>query len=326
MSQAEIPVDSRRALGASGVVVTPIGLGTNKWGVPSKDKEEIFQTFRTALDLGIDFIDTAEIYTGGRSERLIGEFTHRDTRRTVICTKFAPLPTRMSAGRVLAALDASLERLGAESIDVYLVHFPFAFLSTRSLMQALAQAVRMGKIRAVGVSNYGAKQMRTAATYLAQHGVPLAANEVQYSLLHRKPEMNGVLDTCRELNVALIAYFPLGAGLLSAAEASMAEASDPSRQHRRRRSRLAERMITGGSGTSEQRVTLAETLQRIALSHGGTVSQVALNWLLQRDEHVIAIPGATSAGHVRQNAEALRWSLRPEEFAAIDRASLPWKR
>jgi aryl-alcohol dehydrogenase-like predicted oxidoreductase len=314
-------VNPRRALGASGVVVTPIGLGTNKWGVPSKDKEEIFQTFRTALDLGIDFIDTAEIYTGGRSERLIGEFTHRDTRRTVICTKFAPLPTRMSAGRVLAALEASLERLKAESIDVYLVHFPFALLSTRSLMQALARAVRLGKIRAVGVSNYGAKQMRRAATYLAQHGVPLAANEVQYSVLHRRPEMNGVLDACRELNVALIAYFPLGAGLLSAGQAS-----DPSRQHERRMSRLAERMITGGSGTSNQRVTLAETLQRIALSHGGTVSQVALNWLLQRDEHVIAIPGATSAGHVRENAEALRWSLRPDEFAAIDQASLPWKR
>jgi aryl-alcohol dehydrogenase-like predicted oxidoreductase len=321
VSQAMAQVSPRRALGASGIVVTPIGLGTNKWGVPEKNKEEIFQTFRTALDVGIDFVDTAELYTSGRSERLIGEFTHRDTRRVVICTKFAPLPTRMSAGRVLAALDASLERLGAESIDVYLVHFPFALLSTRSLMQALAKAVRMGKIRAVGVSNYGAKQMRMAATYLAQHGIPLAANEVQYSVLHRKPEMNGVLDACRELNVALIAYFPLGAGLLSATEAS-----DPSRQHKRRMSRLAERMITGGSGTSEQRATLAETLQRAALSHGGTASQVALNWLLQRDEHVIAIPGATSAAHVRENAEALQWSLRPEEFAVIDQASSPWKR
>jgi aryl-alcohol dehydrogenase-like predicted oxidoreductase len=299
-----------RTLGASGIRVSPLGLGTNKWGSPTRDKEAIFRAFQGALDSGINFIDTAELYSGGRSERLIGEFTQRDTRRVVICTKFAPL-LRVSAGQLLTALEASLERLAAKSIDLYLVHFPFALLSMRSLMAAMSQAMRSGQIRAVGVSNYNARQMREAASLLAQHDIPLAANEVHYSLLHRRPERNGVLEACRELNVALIAYFPLGAGLLQARQPRM--------------SRFMERMIAGGA-SPEQREAVRKTLERVALEHGGTVGQAALNWLLQRDPQIIAIPGATSAEHVRENAAALQWTLRPEEFAAIDKASLPWKR
>jgi aryl-alcohol dehydrogenase-like predicted oxidoreductase len=314
-----LQTSQHRNLGASGIRVPPLGVGTNKWGSSEKNTEEIFQAFQAALDAGLNLIDTAEVYTRGKSERLIGELTRRDPRSVVICTKFAPLPTRLSARRLLTALDASLDRLGVKSIEVYCVHFPFTLLSIRSLMDAMAQAVRSGKIRAVGVSNFNARQMREAAAHLAQHNIPLAVNEVHYSLLHRGPEVNGVLDACRELNVALIAYFPLGAGLLKAPETS-----GQMPQLKKRMNRMTERMIMG-NGTPEQLSVLEKTLERVAQVHGGTVSQAALNWLLQRDEHVIAIPGATSVKHARENAATLKWTLSPEEFAAIDQASSPWK-
>jgi aryl-alcohol dehydrogenase-like predicted oxidoreductase len=305
-----------RYLGSTRITVPPLGIGTNRWGAAGKSEEDIFQAFETALDAGTNLIDTAEMYTGGKSERLIGEFIQRDPRPVFVCTKFAPLPTRLSAKRLLRALDASLERLKAKSIDLYYVHFPLTFLSIGSLMDAMAEAVRAGKIRAVGVSNYSAKQMREAAERLARHGIPLAANEVHYSLLHRQPEANGVLDACRELDVALVAYFPLGAGLLKAPQ--------PAAQQQNWMSRMMERRIVG-KGTPEQLAALRRTLEEVARAHGGTATQAALNWLLQRDEHVIAIPGATSAKHARENAGTLSWSLTPEEFAAIDQKSAPWK-
>lgn len=309
-------VTQLRNLGASGIRTPALGVGTNRWGASGKDKNQIFQAFQAALDAGTNLIDTAELYTGGKSERLIGEFTHRDTRPVIIFTKFAPL-LRLSAHQLLTALDASLDRLGEKSVDLYLVHFPYTVLSIASLMDAMAQAMRSGKIRAVGVSNYSAKQMREAAARLARHNIPLAANEVHYSLLHRQPETNGVLDACRELNVALIAYFPLGGGLLKARQG---QAGQPKNWM----TRIMEKRILG-KGTREQLKILEETLETVARAHGGTVSQVALNWLLQRDDRVIAIPGATSARHARENAETLTWNLTPEEFANIDQASESWR-
>jgi diketogulonate reductase-like aldo/keto reductase len=211
----------------------------------------------------------------------------RDRRPAVVVSKYAPLPTRLSSKSLPRALDASLERLGMATIDLYLIHFPF--LRIASMLDRMAEAVKAGKVRAVGVSNFSASQMEKAAELLGRRGIPLAANEVYYSLRHRHPERNGVLDACRRLDVALIAYRPLGGGRLRAGE----EAQTP----------------------------LGQALARVAQAHQKPVSQVALNWLLQRDAHVIAIPGATSAAHQRENAEALTWSLTDEEFAALDRAA-----
>lgn len=212
---------------------------------------------------------------------------------------------------MLPALEGSLDRLAATSVDLYFVHFPYSILRIESLMDAMAEAYGSGKIKAVGVSNYNAEQMRRAAARLAEHGIALAANEVHYSLIDRDPEVNGVLDVCRELNVALVAYFPLATGMLKSY-------SGPQPL-----SFMKRRLL--GKGSPEQLLALQETLQHVADRHGGTANQVALNWLLQRDDHVIAIPGATSAEHVLENAKALTWQLTPEEFDMIDRASRPWK-
>lgn len=158
----------------------------------------------------------------------------------------------------------------------------------------MASAVKAGKIRAVGISNCNVAHMRKAADVLARYGIPLAANQVQYSLLHRKPETDGVLDACRRMDVALVAYRPIGGGSLSS-----------------------------GSPTGPGWSALAGMLREVAAARGATAAQVALAWLLKRDDHVIPIPGATKPEHARENSGALSLELSDEEFAAIDRVSAP---
>jgi aryl-alcohol dehydrogenase-like predicted oxidoreductase len=286
-----------RTLGSSGLTVYPLGLGTNKWAQGQHD-ETIFEAFRASMDAGLNFIDTAEIYNFGRSERLVGACIRRAAQPVVVASKYAPLPTRLTTWQFMRALDASLSRLGLQTLDLYFIHFPFTLLSVERLMDMMAEAVEAGKVRAVGVSNFSAQQMRRAAARLARYQIPLAANEVHYSLLHRQPEANGVLDTCRELDVALVAYRPLEGGRLTGSSAPAKTA-----------------------GRSSEQGALSQTLRAIAQLHDATVSQVALNWLLHRDERVIPIVGATSARHAAENATAPAWLLSDEEFRAIDRAA-----
>jgi len=287
----------RRALGQSGLKVSPLGVGTNKWSLGTND-EAVFATYQAFLDGGLNFVDTAEVYGFGKSERMIGECIRRDPRPVMVATKFAPFIARTSPRHLLAALDASLARLGLESIDLYYIHFAFPFADLDAQADAMVEAFKAGKIRAVGVSNFSADQMRRMADRLGRSGVALAANEVNYSLVNRKAESNGVLAACRELDVALIAYFPLAMG------------------------RLAKGPAAGKTGKVE---ALQKVLADIAEARQATVSQVSLNWLLARDEHVIPIPGASKSGNAKQNIAALDWTLTEAEFAAIDAASAGWK-
>ncbi len=309
-------ISQQRFLGATGLEVSALGVGTNKWGARrGKDDDQIFQVFQACLDAGLTLFDTAEIYTRGESERLLGECVSRDRRPVVLASKFAPLVSRLSPHALMDALDDSLSRLGVDTIDLYHIHWPYSFLRIDALMDMMALAVRIGKVRAVGVSNYNAAQMRQAAARLARYSIPLASNEVHYSLLYRLPETNGVLAACRELNVALIAYQPLEGGLLKNQE----PVSVPAMPGR------LERLPRPGKTRQAQLAALQGTLDEIARGRGKTVSQVALNWLLCRDEHVIPIPGSTSAPHATENAGALDWQLTEDEFAAIDLASQFWK-
>jgi aryl-alcohol dehydrogenase-like predicted oxidoreductase len=284
---------ARRALGASGLTVSPLGVGTNKWA-SGKNDQAVFEAFQAYLDEGINFFDTAELYGVGKSERLLGACLKRDGRPTIIASKYLPVPLH----GFQKALEGSRARLGVPSIDLYYLHFPLTKIE--AAMDQMAHAVQAGMIRAVGVSNCSAAQMRRAASRLARYHISLAANQVYYNLLHRQPEVNGVLDACRELNVALVAYRPLASGRLVASKAP-----------------------TRGGKANE---ALQSTLQTIAQQRGKSTSQVALNWLLRRDDHIIPIPGATSAPHARENAETLTWELSEEEFRAIDQASAPRNR
>lgn len=309
-----------RPLGGTELIISPLGVGTNRWGAKrDQNNDAVFEAFQSSLNAGINFFDTAEVYGRGNSERALGECMKRANRVAIVASKFAPLPNRLSPHTLMDALDASLSRLGVETLDLYYVHFPFTLLHLDALMDMMALAVHTGKIRAVGVSNYNAQQMRRAAARLARYGIPLAANEVHYSLLHRQPETNGVLEACRELNVALVAWQPLESGKLRAAPAP-GMAPVPAR-------RDLSTLIPPALRKAEiaRMTAIQETLSTIAQRYEMTTSQVALKWLLQRDEHIIPIPGATSANHASENADALKLYLSDEEFAAIDSVTHPKK-
>jgi aryl-alcohol dehydrogenase-like predicted oxidoreductase len=338
-----IEVDDQRKLGASELVVPALGVGIWSWGDKSfwgygqsYTRDDVFQAYRACLDIGLNFFDTAEIYGNGESERLLGECRSQDERPIVIASKFAPPLTRLSRKRtsarsLLDALDHSLERLSVEQIDLYQIHWPSPLLKLDALMDVLAEAVQAGKVRAVGVSNYSAELMHQAHARLARYGIPLASNQVHYSLLHRFPETNGVLDACRELNVALIAYSPLEQGILSgkfrAGTGSMPFARrllgsigprlDPLGDSKGSVSTFR-RLLYGTRDMRPQKLEpLFVVLEEIARTHEKTIAQVALNWLVTKDECIIPIPGAKNVRQANENAGALGWRLTPEEHARI---------
>lgn len=319
-----------------------MGIGTDSWGEKMLgygkryDADSLYQAYRACLDAGLNFFDTAEGYGGGASESLIGAFRRRDGRDIVVATKFDnPLPFAWSRRRgkpefVTAALDASLKRLGLERIDLYQVHFPLPAEALDEYVDLLAAQVKAGKVRAVGVSNFGAALMKQAYTSLRRHGIPLASNQVCYNLLYRHPEENGVLDACRECGVALIAYTPLATGILTgkyrrnAAKPTLVQRLylrfiqiDPFNEWTNRPPlirRVLSKPRTLRFGTLEP---LFQCMQEIADAHGKSVGQVALSWLLTADPCVIPIPGPKNVRQARENAGALDWRLSAAERERI---------
>jgi aryl-alcohol dehydrogenase-like predicted oxidoreductase len=213
-----------------------------------------------------------------------------------------PSLNRTTGKHFREALKESLSRLGVEALDLYYIHMPPTEQSVEDLMDYMSEAHEAGRIRAVGLSNFYAEQMSRAAARLEVHGIPLAANEVEYSLMHREPEVNGVLEACRELNVSLVAYRPLGRGLLARVEATSDSNS---------RSKMS------------LETSIAEAVRLIAGRRGRSASQVALGWLLRRDEAVIPIPSATKVDHAGENAGALDWVLGEAEFKELHEVSSP---
>jgi aryl-alcohol dehydrogenase-like predicted oxidoreductase len=266
---------------------------------------------------GVTLVDTAEMYGNGASERIIGEILREGgfEETPVIATKFAPLPYRFSARSLLAAVDKSLERLGIETIDLYQIHFLSPILGINALMDALAETVRAGKVRRVGVSNYGADEMRRAHDRLASHGVSLASNQVEYSLLQRAPETNGSLEASRDLGVTLIAYSPIAQGLLTG-KYGPGERRPPG---------LVRRV---GRAFSERNLKKIEPvvniLREIGEAHDLRPAQVALNWLITR-RNAFPIPGAKNERQARQNAGSLGWRLTGEEAEKLELATLGWR-
>ncbi len=310
-------------LGKDGPAVTALGIGTWAWGDKlfwsyGKDygEAQVHEAFDATLEAGINFFDTAEVYGFGESERLIGQFMRQSDKPAQIATKFFPVPWRFTARSVSEALTASLERLQVPQVALYQVHQPFDFLlGKRALMNALADEVQQGRIATVGVSNYSAEQMRQAHKFLAARGVPLAVNQVRYSLLTRQIESNGILDAARELGITILAYSPLAQGLLTGkytAELARSHQSQPLQGARRIDSRFNQ------SGL-EKIDPVIRLLQDIGAVHQRTPAQVALNWLIAQG--VIPIPGAKNAEQARQNAGALGWSLTEQEIETLDRAS-----
>ena len=292
---------SRTTLGSTDISVSRIGTGTNRWTYGENDEPD-FNVYKSLLDKGANFFDTAEIYTGGKSERLLGACYKRDGRQPIIASKYRPSTSRLTKRDFFEALDGSLRRLGVETLDLYYIHFPPTTQSIEDLMDYMAEAWTSEKIRAVGVSNFDAEQMRISAAQLEKRGMKLAANQVEYSLLNRETETNGVLAACKDLDASLVAYRPIGRGQLASA---MMAGNSP-------------RAAAGSKSESN----LEAVILSIAEDHEGSVSQVALNWLLRKDDKVIPIPGATKVDHALENAGALDWVMSEAEFNELDEASL----
>jgi aryl-alcohol dehydrogenase-like predicted oxidoreductase len=316
----------RIRLGRGGLEVPRLGVGAMTWGSPSgrsrwgpaklayggpPGPEEEQRAFEASLSAGVDLFDTAAMYSGGASERRLGELA--EDKRVVIATKFPP-GWLSTAAAFPDALDQSLVRLRRSAIDLYQHHFPSRRVPIPSLMGFMADAVEAGKVRAIGVSNYSAAQLRIAHAALAERGLPLASNQVEYSLLHRAPEVNGVLDACRELGIALIAYQPLAMGVLT----GKYRPGDRPTGIRR-----FGRYFRGGGLEKAQPVVAL--LGEIGEGYSKTPAQVALRWLIEQ-ERVLPIPGAKDGRQAAGNAEALSFSLAAAEIQALDRATTAWRR
>jgi aryl-alcohol dehydrogenase-like predicted oxidoreductase len=272
--------------------------------------EEEKAALEASLEAGVNLFDTAAMYSGGASERRLGELAAG--KDVLIATKF-PSRFRFRAEGLPQELEANLARLGRDTIDLYQHHYP-GRVSIPALMGQLADAVEAGKVRAVGVSNYSAEQMRQAHAALAERGIPLASNQVEYSLLHRQPEVNGVLDACRELGVTLIAYTPLAGGLLTG---KYSAENRPGGFFRRVLPRYRRRALQALRPT-------VQLLTEIADRYSKTPSQVALRWLIENPS-VLPIPGAKNGRQASANAGALTFSLTPDEVDALGRATVDWR-
>ncbi|MGE5603494.1 MAG: aldo/keto reductase [Nitrososphaerales archaeon] len=300
-------------LGRTAIRVTPVGLGAWQWGDTMMwnygqgyGEADIRSAYDAAVAAGINFFDTAEMYGRGKSERYLGQFIDH-ANRPVIATKFMPWPWRLSKGKLLDALKASLERLQLSQVDLYQVHWPVPIRSIETWADALADAVHGKLAQAVGVSNYNVDQMRRTHAALAKRMVPLATNQVEYSLLERKPERSGLAQAAQELGVTLIAYSPLRKGLLT----GKYNAQNPPPGTRGR-------LFRGEALAQAERVNAL--LKEIGEAHGGkTNAQVALNWLSCKG--AVPIPGAKNARQAEQNAGAMGWRLAEEEVKRLDEAT-----
>ena len=309
-------------LGRSDLEVSPVGTGTWQWGGAfywgygrSYTDADLTAAYAASIENGINWFDTAEIYGRGRSELILGRHvngsipgdqTTSSSTKPLIATKFFPYPWRFHRSSFRRALKASLKRLNTESIDIYQIHFPFRPRSFEYWVDALADAAQDGLVKAVGVSNFSAEQTKCAHELLDRKGIVLATNQVGYSLLNRKIESNGILETCRDLNVSVISYGPLAEGLLTG---KYRPDNPPPFMRKWRWARKRLKMLP----------PLISLMSDIASAHDASPSQVALNWLMRRG--TLPIPGAKSAMQAKDNAVSMTWSLSNGEFEALNAAT-----
>ena len=270
------------------------------------NEDDVHAAFQTSLEEGIRFIDTAEVYGMGKSERFLGDMLKNTEQPMLIATKFFPYPWRVHRWFMKNALKNSLERLGLERVDLYQIHWATPIVSPEILMDWMAELVKDGLIRTVGISNFNPAQTLRAYTSLARKGIPLASNQMEYNLLNRSIEKNGLLARCKELGIRVIAYSPIAKGFLTGKYTPDKLPPGP--------------RATNAAATLQRIQPLIKLMTKIGQDHGGkSNAQVALNWCICKG--TLPIPGAKNAEQARQNAGALGWKLTPEEVVQLDKAS-----
>jgi len=266
-----------------------MGVGTNKWGTdPWKfSQEDIRAAFETSLAAGVTLLNTAQLY--GTSEECIGQMrrTVQGGDQALIVSKFNAIGKK--AEDLIPSLELSLQKCGLQTLDGFLLHHPKGDQSL--LAEKLVEAYRKGMIRNIGVSNYSEASLREMHALLKAHDVPLVFNEIEFSLLRRLPESNGLLRTCQELGVTVLAWAPLASGRLTS-KPSTQKLSDPAF------------------------LAALQELQAIASARHKTVAQVAINWCICKG--TVPIPGARTQAQAAENAGALGWHLSAEEVKRLD--------
>jgi myo-inositol catabolism protein IolS len=302
----------QRRLGSSQVSISEIGLGT--WGMSgafwgAADDSESVRVIHQALDLGVTLVDTAEAYGWGHAEEVVGKALVGRRQQAVIATKAAP--NHLEPAQAVKALEESLQRLQTDYVDVYFIHWPNPDVPLGATMDAFERLRAEGRIRALGVSNFGAKEMDSAR----QHGI-IDVLQPPYNMLWREVEA-ATLPYCRNHNIGVMPYSGLAQGLLTGAlsrNTAFVEGDE------RRTTVLFQ------PGTYERALDAVEGLRPIAAKYGKSVPQLAVQWLTSRPGVSAPLLGARTVQEMKENAGSVGWSIAEADVAEIDRLTLPvWK-
>lgn len=264
-----------RELGKTGEKVPELGIGTWKMGgSPEQEKSAI----KRSIELGMDLVDTAEMYG---NEKMVGEAI--EDLDVFLATKVSP--HHFKHDDLIRACETSIAKLGVETIDLYQLHWPNPAIGIKDTISAMEELVDMGLIRHIGISNYSVEEMKAAQEALKKYEI--VSNQVEYSLLVRDIETDGIMDYCNKNKITIIAYSPVARGAI----------------------------LDG-----RQRI-LSETMNALGKKYGKTQAQIALNWVISHD-NVIAIPKASREDHVADNAGASGWNLAEEEMRMLEDAAV----
>ena len=317
-----------RSLGKTDLMITPIGLGCWQFSKqknlagrfwPTLKDDLIDRVVALSLEGGINWFDTAEVYGNGASEKALAKSLQTAGKKpgeVIIATKWWPM--FRFASNISKTIDDRINALSPYPVDLHQIHQPFGFSNEKDEMRAMAELVTRKLIKNVGVSNFSAKKMQNAWETLDKKEIPLASNQVPYSLLNRKIESNGIMDMAKKLGVSIIAYSPLAQGLVTGKFHD-----NPELLKNIGFRRQSSQFKAAGLEKSRPVITLVKEL---AVKYNVTPSQIALNWLIHYNgDTVVAIPGATKEIHVKENTGAMSFRLTDEDMARLDKISAVFK-
>jgi aryl-alcohol dehydrogenase-like predicted oxidoreductase len=298
----------KRRIGSLEVSVVGLGCNNFGWRIDASASAAVVDA---ALEAGINFFDTADVYGAGQSEEFLGRALGRRRSQVILATKFGAKVDEQRDGAkpayVRQAVEDSLRRLGTDRIDLYQLHRSDPATPIEDTLGALDELVRAGKVREIGCSNFSAEQLRAAEAAVRPGAARFVSVQNHYSLLHREPEKE-VLPECERLGLAFLPYFPLANGLLT----GKYRRGQPAPEGSRWRDGWGPKVFT------DQNLALVESLTPFAASRGHTILELAMSWLAARPVVASVIAGAKSPEQLRANAAAAGWGLSVEELAGVE--------